>query len=380
MTPRKVFVVGILYVTIENRYYLQTISMQDTAILSLLQKYIRNECSREELQTLFQWLKSSDDYSGFDQVIRPFWDSIDQNMRVPEKEHEDKLRKEVFSLLSEIKQKNEETNNPGVISKNRLSGFYRIVAILILVLSATIGVLTFYSSHPETISFQEQVSAKGEKKIVRLADGTKVILNSDTKLRIPSDFNGESRTVEMEGEGFFDVTSNPDKPFIIKSGGTQVKVLGTSFDFKSYKEDDYIKLTVSTGKVRINVDDQDLQLSVSPNEHLSINKRDGDVNKESIDENNYIKWIQGSLYFKREPIREVLNTINRTYNRNVVLQCSDCDFRITGTHDNQNFEAVIDAICFTTGLKVRQEGNMILLYNNLKSNTLKTKEPMVDHK
>ncbi|MCD8270899.1 MAG: FecR family protein [Parabacteroides sp.] len=140
---------------------------------------------------------------------------------------------------------------------------------------------------------------KGEKKTIQLTDGTKVVLNSDTRLHIPSNFNKEERVIEMEGEGFFDVTPNPDKPFIIKSGETQVRVLGTSFDFKSYKEDEFIKLTVSTGKVRINVADQDLQLSVSPNEHLSINKVDGNVRKETIRENNYIKWMQGSLYLIR---------------------------------------------------------------------------------
>ena len=195
-----------------------------------------------------------------------------------------------------------------------------------------------------------------------MADGTKVVLNSDTKLRIPSNFNKEERVIEMEGEGFFDVTPNPDKPFIIKSGETQVRVLGTSFDFKSYKEDDFIMLTVSTGKVRVNVADQDLQLSVSPNEHLSINKVDGNVRKETIRENNYIKWMQGSLYFNKEPIREVLKTINRTYNRQVVLQCRKCDYFITGTHDNKSIDAVIEAICFTTGLRSREEGDKIILY------------------
>ncbi len=89
---------------------------------------------------------------------------------------------------------------------------------------------------------------KAKKKNLLLADGTKVILNSDTKLIIPSNFNKEERIIEMEGEGFFDVTPNPDKPFIIRSGEARVKVLGTSFDFKSYKEDEFIKLTVSTGK------------------------------------------------------------------------------------------------------------------------------------
>ena len=93
--------------------------------------------------------------------------------------------------------------------------------------------------------------------------------------------------------------------------------------------------------------------------------QNGNINKETIQENNYIKWIQGSLYFNKEPIREVIKTINRTYNCKVILQCKNCDYKITGTHDNKSIEAVIEAICFTTGLHSRQEGEKIILYDKL---------------
>lgn len=336
--------------------------MQDTTIISLLQKYIKNQCSEQELRTLLQWLKSPDSYTSLDMAIRPLWDAIDRDIALPSQDRENELRREVSSLLSDIKHKNNRISNIDVRNKNRLNGFYRIAAILVLVFSVTFGLLKVLD-HPQTnITYTEKISAKGEMKNLQLADGTNIILNSDTKIRIPSNFNKEERVIEMEGEGFFDVSPNPDKPFIIKSGEARVKVLGTSFDFKSYKEDDFIKLTVSTGKVRVNVADQDIQLSVSPNEHLSINKIDGDIRKEAIEENNYIKWIHGSLYFNKEPIREVIKTINRTYNRKVILQCKECDYRITGTHDNKSIEAVVEAICFTTGLHSRHEGDDIILY------------------
>lgn len=336
--------------------------MRDTIIISLLQKYIKDQCSEQELRTLLQWLKSPDSHAGLDSVIQPLWDAIDRDMAQPTSERETELRKEVSSLLSKIEHKNKSANT-GVRNKNRLNGFYRIAAILILAFSVTFGLLKIYDRPQQMITYTEKISAKGEKKSIRLADGTKIILNSDTKVRIPNNFNKEERTIEIEGEGFFDVTPDPDNPFVIKSGEAQVKVLGTSFDFKSYKEDEFIKLTVSTGKVRVNVADQDLQLAVSPNEHLSINKIDGNVRKETIEENNYIKWIHGSLYFNKEPIREVIKTINRTYNRKVILQCKDCDYRITGIHDNKSIEAVIEAICFTTGLRSRLEGDNIILYD-----------------
>ena len=334
--------------------------MQETIIISLLRKYVKDQCSEQELRTLLQWLKSSDHHIGFDWVVQPLWDAIDKDMPRPDEEGENELRQEVSTLLSEIRQ--QKTSDSKVRSKNRLNGFYRVAAILILALSVTLGALKVLDRPQSVVTYVEKMSAKGETKSLLLADGTKVILNSDTKLIIPSNFNKEERIIELEGEGFFDVTPDPDKPFIIKSGETRVKVLGTSFDFKSYKEDEFIKLTVSTGKVRVNMIDQDLQLAVSPNEHLSISKIDGNVRKESIEENNYIKWIHGSLYFNKEPIREVLKTINRTYNRKVILQCENCDYRITGTHDNKSIEAVIEAICFTTGLRSKREGGNIVLY------------------
>lgn len=336
--------------------------MQDTTIISLLQKYIKNQCTEQELRTLLHWLKSPDNHASFDMAFLPLWDAIERDMPQPNQAREDELRREVSSLLSEIKKKNAPASNTCVRNKNRLNGFYRIAAILILAFSVTFGLMKYLDRPEKPVTYAETVSAKGEKKTLKLADGTRVILNSDTKLLIPSNFNKQERTIEMEGEGFFDVAPNPDKPFVIKSGEARVKVLGTSFDFKSYKEDDFIKLTVSTGKVRVNISDQDLQMSVSPNEHLSVNKIDGNISKETIQENNYIKWIQGSLYFNKEPIREVIKTINRTYNRKVILQSKRSDYKITGTHDNKSIEAVIEAICFTTGLRSRKEGDKIILY------------------
>lgn len=337
--------------------------MQDTIIISLLQKYIKDQCSEQELRTLLLWLKSPDSHIDFDLVAKPFWNTIENDMFSLHEEKRNELLQEVSILLSEIKQKNELISNSRVRNKKRLNVFYRVAVILIITFSVTLGLLKVLDRPQPLVTYVEKVSAKGEKECLFLADGTKVILNSDTKLIIPSNFNEEERIINMEGEAFFEVAPNPNKPFIIKSGKTRVEVLGTSFNFKSYEEDEFVKLTVSTGRVRVNVVDQDLQLAVSQNEHLSINKIDGNVHKETIEENNYIKWIHGSLYFNKEPIREVIKTINRTYNRKVVLQCKDCDYCITGTHDNKSVEAVIEAICFTTGLRSRFEGDNIVLYD-----------------
>lgn len=341
--------------------------MEDHIITALLNKYINNNCSKEELQIVLEWLKSSNKTTYIDEVIEPLWSNINNHIKRPEGEREEELLIEVSSLLQKIKQKEiplqkrplQETKS----AKQPFHIIYKIAAVIIIALSITFGVREFRSYTESPITYIEHASSSGQHKTILLADGTNVTLNSESKLIVSSDFNKNHRIIEMEGEGFFEVAPNSQKPFIIKSGETQVKVLGTSFDFKSYKEDDFIKLTVSTGKVQVNLRESDVQLTILPNEHLSINKIDGNIIKESIKENNYNKWMKGSLYFNKEPIQEVINVINRTYKQEVVLDCGNCDFKITGIHDNKNIEAVINAICFTTGLSQRIKGNKIILYN-----------------
>ena len=80
--------------------------MQDTVIISLLQKYIKDQCTEQELRTLLQWLKSPDSHIDLDLVVQPLWDAIDKDMSHPNEERENELRREVSSLLSAIKQTN----------------------------------------------------------------------------------------------------------------------------------------------------------------------------------------------------------------------------------------------------------------------------------
>lgn len=336
--------------------------MQDTTIIHLLQKYIDKRITEPELRFLLQWLKSAEDFSCIDLITKSLWDKTDENTTYPDERREHELRNEVFDLLEKIKKEKKRSSRllPG--KRKRWVLFSRIAAIFILAASVTLGLFLISNDSSITMAYTENRACKGEKKQIQLADGTKITLNSETSLRIPDNFNQRERIIEMSGEGFFEVAHNPEKPFIIKSGEAQVQVLGTSFDLKSYAEDDYIKLTVSTGKVRVNVPPQDLQLTVSKNEHLSISKIDGEVRKETIHENNYTKWMQGSLYFNKEPIREVIKAINRTYDRKVILRCLDCERVISGTHDNTTIEAIVNAICFTTGLHYRMEGENIIIY------------------
>lgn len=333
---------------------------QNSVMLSLLQKYLENKCTEQELHILLNWLKTPESSNEVDSAGKLLWNQLDSRIPYPDEKRITELNHEVDIILQKIHK-----NTPVPTPKKNLSRrnwIYRIAGVFLIMLSVSIGYRLLHNPTQEQISYKEIYADRGEMKEYTLDDGTHITLNSESKIRIPSDYNDQTRQIEMEGEGFFDVTANPKKPFVIKNDRNLIKVLGTSFNVKAYQEDDFINVTVSTGKVLVNVPDQDLQLRVTPLEHLSINKKTGNLTKLLFEENKYTNWIEGTLFFHREPIREVIKTINRKYNKNVLLQCRNCEHIISGTHDNKSIEAVVEAICFTTGLKYREEGDNIILY------------------
>lgn len=335
----------------------------DEIIVLLLQKYIDNKCSKAELRIILNWLKSSENSQDFEFVSQNLWEKLDRQTSFPDEKRQKILNTEVDILLQHIKSKNthiiQPTNTP---PSSRRIWIYRVAVIFLLMLSFGAG---FYLLKDKSgpVTYKEIYTNRGETKEYTLDDGTHIILNAESKVVIPSNYNQKNRHIEMTGEGFFDVAPNPQKPFIIKNGNTQVKVTGTSFNVKSYDEDDYINVTVSTGTVLVNVASQDLQLRVTPMEHLSIHKESGNLTKLSLSENKHINWIDGCLFFDKEPIREVIRTINRRYNSNVILRCKNyATKRISGTHDNKSLEAVIESICHTAELKHKKDGENIILY------------------
>ncbi len=124
----------------------------------------KDQCTEQELRTFTQWLKSPDNHIDLDLVVQPLWDAIDKDMSHPNEERENELRREVSSLLSEIKQKNKFTSNSRVRSKNRLNGFYRVAAILILAFSVTLGLLKVLDRPQPVVTYAEKCLRKVKRK------------------------------------------------------------------------------------------------------------------------------------------------------------------------------------------------------------------------
>ena len=155
---------------------------------------------------------------------------------------------------------------------------------------------------------------------VTLADGTKVCLNAGTKLTYPIAFVGKERRVRLEGEGYFEVKRDENKPFIVEIKGMEVKVLGTSFNLRSFAADNRSTATLISGKIEVKTSSRRVELSPNHQADLWVGENKLDVRE--VDAAVYSAWTKGRFVFRRERLETILDDVSRWYNVTVFYEQS----------------------------------------------------------
>ena len=162
---------------------------------------------------------------------------------------------------------------------------------------------------------------------MKLADGTKVHLNSESKLRYPVTFRQAERRVYLEGEAYFEVSRDEQHPFIVEGKDFAVQVLGTSFNVSNYKDDDVSRVVLLEGSVEVKKANKNYKLE--PDESLEI---DGDnIRIKKINANNAISWKNDNFYFSNEQLEVVMTKLARWYDVNLFYTNQSIkDYHFTG--------------------------------------------------
>ncbi|SKB95528.1 FecR family protein [Dyadobacter psychrophilus] len=192
-----------------------------------------------------------------------------------------------------------------------------------------------------------------------LPDGTKVFLNYNSSLTYPANFNGDLRTVSLQGEAFFDVKPDAAHPFVIDANGTEIRVLGTSFNVKAYKEAP-VRVDVSTGKVEVSKASKKIQLVKGQGaEVLDDTIRGLEANR------NMLSYHTQVYDFNAADLNEVITSIRDGYHVDVRLsnqQIAQC--RLTIRFEKEPLDATLSVIAETLDLDLRKEGKVYWLDGN----------------
>ena len=161
------------------------------------------------------------------------------------------------------------------------------------------------------VKYNTLIVPRGGEFSLELADGTRVWLNTESKLRYPVAFTGDERRVEMDGEVYFEVAKNREKPFVVTVNGVDIRVLGTSFNVSAYQED--VVTTLVTGKVQLKKGDE--QVVLLPNQQAIWS--DDKFKVKQVDARNYVLWKEGIFYFEDVDLEMILDDMARWYNVNI---------------------------------------------------------------
>lgn len=245
-----------------------------------------------------------------------------------------------------------------------LNAWYRWIAaasIIALIFLAGLGLGDGFFKQSQNTSFVKITAPEGSKTQIVLPDSTHVWLNSGAELQYPVDFTVQNRQVTMKGECFFDVTKDPEHPFIVDGSKLRVKVYGTQFNVNEDRFTKGTDVTLISGKVEIYNQHNQLLSKLNPGEQLVYNNGLSQVQKTRNPE-ALTSWINNMLIFNNLPFEEVINYLEKWYGVTITLDRTlSYNYNYTFKVKTESLREVLELISFITPIEYRIEGEKVAI-------------------
>ncbi len=231
---------------------------------------------------------------------------------------------------------------------SRLSGFLkwsvRLAGIIILPLAIFWGVKGYVNNSSGKETWVEIKAPAWTRAQFSLPDGTTGWLNSNSSIKYSGNFNSD-RKVTLNGEAFFDVSSNKRRPFMVNTNEVNVKVLGTRFNIASYDNENNVEVVLEEGKLVFNDKEMNKSYTMSPNDLVIFDKTLKGISTEVVEPIKYVSWTEGKLVFRNDPIDVIARRLERWYNIDVEVNGNLVDdIRLRATFCDEGLEEVLDIL------------------------------------
>lgn len=343
----------------------------------LLSRKLSGEATEAELKELESWIKENPGSHYFAEVFQSYW-----KISPPSPQFGGNPDTHFQYIMDMAEKSNKAATRPRSNVINLYAVKYWKVAVAIVGL-LFIGGLSYWLSHLSSAKEMREVAApRGAKTKVLLPDGSSVWLNSDSKIQFNQKFDGKNREVTLYGEGFFDVVKDSRRPFIVHTSSIDIKVLGTSFNVKSYSADNTIETTLLTGLVEVIPEkggDQS-KILLHPKEKLVYSKTENaqQANDKNKNRNYFIKslpeskagepmvetsWMHNSLVFDGDSFKELAKKMERWFNVTIVFHDEKvAAYRLRGAFKDETIEQALKSLQVIATFKYRIDGSHVEIY------------------
>lgn len=363
----------------------------------LIVRYLELEITEDELRELEAWLEASPDHKAYFFQIKHIVDLGHYPLFTDEKIKEsswqqmkERMGHQAASPLNCMATENlsgiralDESLVPektacGKSKKRSFGGriFLRYAAVLLCMVAMGWGISEyrlhrFALSHrvPSAPAMNEiRVPEGGRANTLILSDGSKVILNASTTFKYPAAFDAVAkREVYLEGEAYFEVSHNENKPFVVKLKKQHITVLGTTFNIEAYADQPYSITTLLSGSIGLEAFNERGEsanhLLLKPNQRAYSDNRTGEVSLMNIDASLASAWTHGEYKFKDEPLVSIIRKLEHTYGVCIFLENDSLQqIRYTGTFSyNQDILEVLHIINYEKQFVFKRAGKNIFI-------------------
>lgn len=324
--------------------------MKTDRLRFLFNKYVSQTLSDDEKNEFFELISDAGADEDLRKLIDQIWNSL------PEEDVHIKLSPNVYKNIVRQSQQVSDV-------RTRKFRFLQMAAAIGFIAVTSLGIYLYSSSADDQIQINKEFSETHRRdSFVRLPDGSTVVLNENSSLTYPDSFDGSTREVVLEGEGFFDIKHDTSKPFIVRSGTVVTRVLGTAFNIKAFPGGEDVVVTVTRGKVEVSADKKVLGV-ITQDQQITVNKKTNVADQHVVNSEETIAWIERDIFFDDVTMEQAIQELENRFDVQIKFlndQIKECRFTATFIR-GEDLDQILLVICeFNKASFVRKEsGNLI---------------------
>ena len=336
----------------------------------LLLKYIKGDAAKQEEIEILEWIGKDPQNERYFVMLNNLW--ISQNIS------QDKANEREIEEIRELTTKRND-------SRKRLRRYISYAAAAVIILSVGLNLLFVNKTisdknkkeEPLRMAYlpteykHEVYTEKGVKARITLPDGSKVWLNSDSKITFPDKFESDIREIAFSGEAYFDVTRDSLRPMIITTNKNfKIEVLGTKFNIRSYDNDSEAQMTLYSGSINVvsasgkrgTTNSGEVITKLKPLETCIIRERQTPVHLKPVNAEKQVAWKNGKIIFESTPMSEVLKILERWHGTQfIVKDQSVYKFDITAKFRSESIVQIMEMIKYCSLVDYTVDSNKVIL-------------------
>jgi transmembrane sensor len=328
--------------------------------LKIIQRFLDGDQKEGDRELILDWFSDLGVEADLRKKYARYWEALTNNQDLTDYDAEKVLGLVHHRItLRESRRK----------SKNRaLKRVMTIVTRAAAVLFIPVTIF-LYTQRDQTLqmnsrlTYSEIYSPLGTRTRFYLPDGSHGWLNNGSSITFPTAFTGKTREVILKGEAFFEVVSNKKKPFHVVGPHISVTAFGTSFNVQAYQDDPVTTVTLASGSVRVGAlinSEIKMERLLKPDQMYTYDRNASTLEVREVNADYISSWKEGKLIFADNPLKEVVKTLNRRYNADILIKDEILESYVyMATFEDETLDEVLKLLALTAPIEVKDRGREI---------------------